>query len=117
MRKTVVVDRSQATLALREMLPPGSRVWLQRQGTTDAGTRMYTVLMIRDGMIEDISGRIARAMGFRRTKRGAILTTDDPISALSLLLHGHDHVGTDPKPFEPSPERYKAGFSLISRDL
>jgi hypothetical protein len=86
---------------LKEVLPEGSKVWLVRErvGANANGNSRYHVriLIVNKGLIEDVTGYVARKLDKRLTKGGKISTqsyASEIVSALALSL-GYPHNGLE----------------------
>ena len=118
---------TQARTFLERNCPPGTTVYTDVKHVSKSGmSRDIAVYIILDGEICDISGYVARILGYRRRDNGGVRVGGcgmdmgyHLVMNLSYALHGWKNVNVpeekNGRPFTPSVEAYRAGYSLNHR--
>ena len=119
--------RDESRARLRELLPPGSTVYMILRRRARSGmSRTMDFYAIHDGAPYYLSGIIASALGYRRMRGGELRVEGGGMDmgfhvahSLSYALHGAESVGDDARlheergtPFAPEPDQFRAGYSL-----
>lgn len=130
-RQTKAQKKEQAEIIekLRGMLAPGTTVSTQLAHVSRSGMRrLIKVFVVAEGEITNISHLVATALDWRM-KDGAIVADGAGmdmgyhlVHCLSYALHGMNSVGPDAieasslgRPFKPTREQFRAGYSLEHR--
>lgn len=125
-------EREEARATLRKLLPPGSRVYSILRNVSRSGMRREIDFYAfgADGPTY-LTGYMATALDYSRSRAGAMLVSGcgmdvayHVVHSLSYALHGMADVGEDAqeagrrgRPFGPSADQYRAGYSLHQEAL
>lgn len=124
--------KEDAIKFLREQIKPGATVYTVLTNVSRSGMSRRIRCLVLDpegGDPWDISGYVARALEYRRNDRdGGVVVGGcgmdmgfHIVHSLSYALHGMTSVNVPPekegRPHTPTPESYRAGYSLKHRWL
>lgn len=118
--------RDEAATKLRKILPPGSTVYTTLLHVSRSGmTRHIGLIVIRNNVPDNISGRVARVLGMTFHHDGGVVASGGGmdmgfhlVNNLSYALHGMQHMGdgarpdTQGRPFKPRRGHFHAGYTL-----
>lgn len=125
--KIDATERNEAIEHLRSRLTPGTTVYTIVTHVSRSGmARSLRVFSVFDGELREHTYRASVALGYRM-KDGAIVVNGcgfdagfEIVSNLSRALHGNESVGGEAiemarqgRPFTPTADTYRAGYSLI----
>lgn len=112
---------------LIKLLPPGTVVYtlVTHVAQSDLQRRVRLFIVDAERAIREITGRVARVLGWGIRKGDLVVdgagmdVCFHTVMQLSYVLHGRDGrgEGLTRHPREINPENFRAGYSLIKRDL
>lgn len=128
MTKAQQQEQQEAIEKLRAIFPPGSKIYTKVTHVARSGmSRSIELYYVADGEICNCSWLVARALGDPiDQKNGGVKIGGCGMdmgfalaNALSYKLHGLKDVGEEAEasgkrgvPFKPSPDKYRAGYSI-----
>ena len=132
MTKARKVEQQEAIAKLRELCPPGTKIWCILRHVSRSGMRrkidLYTFTCDEHGQPDwlFLTGYAATAMGYRWDRGSGGIITDGCgmdmgfhlVNSLSYTLHGHVPQGAalqahaKGRPFKPTRDSYRPGYSL-----
>lgn len=125
--KAQIAERAEFIEKLREIVPPGTKVYTSLTHVSASGmSRSIKVYIMTGGEPHEITYWVAKALDYRiNDRRGGVKIGGcgmdmgfHLVNSMSYALHGMQSVGKDAqasegRPFTPTAKQYRAGYSLI----